>query len=92
VHRRAVAIGDTLEKHLIRRRLSSNDALACRGVDGDDVLHDRLPVTPLVRRFLPESVNEPKFPDFCTKREKWFRAWGDLFRRRLRDETYAAKL
>jgi hypothetical protein len=41
---------------------------------------------------LRESVNERRFPDFCTKTGKWFRARGDLFRRRLRDETYAAKL
>src|SRR5215472_6350526 len=47
VHGRAVAVGDALKKHLIRGRLSSDDALACCGVEGDDVLHDRLPVTPL---------------------------------------------
>src|ERR1700759_3799770 len=28
---------------------------------------------------LPESVNEPRFPDFCTKCEKWFHAWENCF-------------
>jgi hypothetical protein len=28
---------------------------------------------------LPESVNERRFPDFCTKRGKWFRAVENCF-------------
>jgi hypothetical protein len=45
VHRGPVAIGNAFQQHLIRGRLDSDDALAGCGVDGDDVLHDLLPVS-----------------------------------------------
>jgi hypothetical protein len=49
------------------------------GIDGDDVLHDWLPVSPLGRRFVGRIVNEPRFPDFCTPRGKWFHAPKNCF-------------
>lgn len=39
VHGRPVAVGNAFEKHIVRGRLSGNDALAGLGVDGDDVRH-----------------------------------------------------
>src|SRR5947207_2024392 len=50
---------------------SSDDALTGGGVDGDHVVHDKLPDTACAA-FRWEIVNEPTFPDFCTNREKWF--------------------
>src|SRR5262249_26770769 len=47
VHRGLAAVGNALEQHFVRSRLKSDDTLACCGVDGDDVMHDRLPMSPL---------------------------------------------
>ena len=44
VHRGPAAIGNAFQQHFVRGRLGGDDALAGCGVDGDDVLHDRLPV------------------------------------------------
>jgi hypothetical protein len=44
VHRGPVTIGNAFQQHFVRGRLSSDDAPAGCGVDGDDVLHDSLPV------------------------------------------------
>src|SRR6185312_14836837 len=44
VHRRSVAVGNAFQQHLVRDGLSSTDALACCRTNGDDVLHDTLPM------------------------------------------------
>ncbi len=44
MHRRAAALGDTPEQHLIGCRAGRRDIFAGCSVDGDDVRHDRLPV------------------------------------------------
>jgi hypothetical protein len=43
MHRRAVAMGDPLKKHLICGCLGSDNALAGGCVNRDDILHDGSP-------------------------------------------------
>jgi hypothetical protein len=36
-------------------------------------------VSPLRRRFVERILNEPRFPDFCTPRGKWFHTRKNCF-------------
>src|SRR6185312_10282334 len=72
VHRGPVAVGDAFQKHFVRGRLSSNDALTGSGVDGDDVLHDPAPSDAARAALRCRSVNEATFRYVCSKGRKWF--------------------
>src|SRR5207237_2433631 len=52
VHGGPVAPGDAFQQHLVRGRLRRKDTLARGSVDGDDVLHDSLPLLAALRRVL----------------------------------------
>jgi hypothetical protein len=82
VHRGPAAIGNAFQQHFVRGRLGGDDALAGCGIDGNDVLHDRLPVIAAWRRLVGQIVNrllQPTFRDVCTKSGKWFRARENCF-------------
>jgi hypothetical protein len=53
--------------------------LAGCGVDGDDVLHDWLPVSRFGGAFVEQIVNQPTFRDVCAKSGKWFHARENCF-------------
>src|SRR6185312_5354946 len=79
VHRGPVAVGDAFQKHFVRGRLSSNDALTGSGVDGDDVLHDPAPSDAARAALRCRSVNEATFRDVCSKGRKWFLGQENCF-------------
>jgi hypothetical protein len=42
--------------------------------------------------FVGRIVKEPGFQDVCSKSGKWFHGTGELFRRRVSDETFRVEM
>jgi hypothetical protein len=62
-----------LQQHFIRGGLSRDDPLAGCGVDGDDVLHDKLPEFAVRRRFVDAGLLMSQgFRTSARKRENGF--------------------
>ena len=79
MHRSAAAIDDAFQQHFIRCRLGGDDALVGSGVDGDDVLHDWLPVSPIGGASLGKLLISERFGMSARQSGKWFRAWENCF-------------
>ena len=84
VHRGAAAFGNAFEQHLVRGRLGGDDALAGCGVDGNDVLHDRLPVIAAWRRLVGKLIVTERFWTSAPKAENGFVARRIVSSRRWR--------
>jgi len=72
MHRGAAALGNAFQQHFIRCRLGSEDALTGLRIDGNDVLHDRLPVTPLGGASLGKLIVSERFEMSAPKAENGF--------------------
>ena len=66
------AIGNAFEQHFVRSRLGSDDALAGCGVDGDDVLHDRLPLIAVGGVSLAKLIVSERFGTSAREAENGF--------------------
>jgi hypothetical protein len=93
VHCGPVTVGNALQQHFIRGRLSSDDAPAGCGVDGDDVLHDSLPVSPCVAALRSTKLlMSQRFGTSAPSAENGFVAPRIVSSRRFRRNTHGGNV
>jgi hypothetical protein len=72
MHRSPATLGNAFKQRVVRCRLGGDDALASCGIDGYDVRHDDLPVSPWWRRFVGPLVVSEGFGTSARKAKNGF--------------------